>query len=67
MEKVKSEDRGMTFIDDLKRFLCRIGIHWSGTIDGGCMGDGRDCDICGLSTYRSILIIRKRSLNAIKR
>lgn len=35
----------------MKRLLCWFGIHWSGTVDGGLMGDAMCCDVCGQDKY----------------
>jgi len=33
------------------RILCGMGLHWSGTTDGGLMGDRQCCDHCGMDRY----------------
>lgn len=48
-----------------KRLLCCLDVHWSGTIDGGGMGDSHHCDICGRRTYRELLFIYPRSLDGM--
>lgn len=47
------------------RALCKLGIHYSGTIDGGGMGDAMTCDVCGISKYPEVFpgfIIHERRL-----
>ena len=49
-----------------KRILCTFGIHYSGTTDGGCMGDALRCDICGRDEYPEYffgIILNRRSLS----
>jgi hypothetical protein len=38
----------------MKRILCWFGLHWSGTTDGGLMGDAMCCDVCGTDKYPEV-------------
>lgn len=39
-----------------------LGVHRSGTIDGGAMGDARRCDWCGYDTYGRLWLLNERRL-----
>lgn len=38
----------------LLKDLCRTGLHWSGTVGSGSMGDGLKCDHCGADKYPEV-------------
>lgn len=47
------------------KFMCMIGLHYSGTTDGGSMCDAMRCDVCGQDKYPEAfkgVIINRRSL-----
>ncbi len=49
----------------LAKVLCIAGVHWSGTVDGGGMGDCMRCDWCGKDKYPEVFsgrIVHGRSL-----
>lgn len=50
----------------LLKYGCSIGLHYSGTTDGGGMGDCWTCDWCGKDKYPEVFpgtILRQRSLS----
>ncbi len=58
----------MIVLDFYLKFIlklgCAVGLHWSGTIDGGGMGDAMRCDHCGIDKYPETfpgIIVNKRT------
>jgi len=47
---------------NFKRILCFFGLHWDIVTGCGGMGDGSDCEVCGLTTYGTLLHINSRKL-----
>ena len=48
------------------KYMCMIGLHYSGTNDGGSMGDAIKCDVCGQDKYPEVFLgtlLHPRSLS----